>query len=129
MRSKPGARRIEREGSLSEAKASSLTPAPASSALLAAFRALSVNDLYTMAPKESVVRGYDYYRQQRLQHYVWSQAGDTLTAEVQGTRLYEVNFSLDDGFLSVGRLEVARLDNDPNFPERGIFNLTVEGGK
>jgi len=37
--------------------------------------------------------------------------------------------ALDDGFLSVGRLEVARLDNDPNFPERGIFNLTVEGGK
>jgi hypothetical protein len=37
--------------------------------------------------------------------------------------------ALDDGFLSVGRLEVARLDNDPKFPERGIFNLTVEGGK
>jgi predicted phage baseplate assembly protein len=37
--------------------------------------------------------------------------------------------ALDDGFLSVGPLEVARLDNDPNFPERGVFRLTVEGGK
>ena len=53
-----------------------------------------------MAPKTSVVRGYDYYRQQRLQHYVWSKDGATLTAQVQGTILYEVVFSLDDGFLS-----------------------------
>jgi len=37
--------------------------------------------------------------------------------------------ALDDGFLSVGELEVARLDNDPNFLERGVFRLTVEGGK
>jgi hypothetical protein len=37
--------------------------------------------------------------------------------------------ALDDGFLSVGRLEVARLDDDPNFPERGIFRLSVEGGR
>lgn len=37
--------------------------------------------------------------------------------------------ALDDGFLPVGPLEVARLDNDPNFPERGVFRLTVEGGK
>lgn len=53
-----------------------------------------------MAPKASVVRGYDYYRQQRLQHYVWSKDGATLTAHVQGTILYEVVVSLDDGYLS-----------------------------
>lgn len=100
MRKKPASTRKEEDGSLSEATGSPLTAGPASAALLAAFRALSVNDLYTMAPKESVVRGYDYYRQQRIQHYIWSEAGDTLTAEVQGTRLYEVNFSLDHGFLS-----------------------------
>jgi hypothetical protein len=39
------------------------------SALLASFRVLSPNDFYTMASKESVIRGYDYYRQQRLHHY------------------------------------------------------------
>jgi hypothetical protein len=53
-----------------------------------------------MAPKESVIRGYEYYRQQRLHHYVWSQDRATLTAQVQGTRLYEVVFSLDEGFLA-----------------------------
>jgi hypothetical protein len=26
-------------------------------------------------------------------------------------------------------LEIARLDNDPNFPERGVFELTLEGGR
>ncbi|HWF61053.1 MAG TPA: SWIM zinc finger family protein [Nitrospira sp.] len=100
MRKKPASHRREGNGPLSETKASPHTPAPASSALLAAFRVLSVNDLYTMAPKQSVVRGYDYYRQQRLQHYAWTEDRATLTAQVQGTRLYEVIFSLDDGFLS-----------------------------
>ena len=27
------------------------------------------------------------------------------------------------GKLTLGRLEIARLDNDPNFPERGVFTL------
>lgn len=36
---------------------------------------------------------------------------------------------LDDGFLALGRLEIARLDNDPNFPERGRFRLSLGGGK
>lgn len=37
--------------------------------------------------------------------------------------------ALDDGVLKLGGLEVARLDNDPNFAERGVFRLTMEGGK
>src|SRR5207245_770911 len=36
---------------------------------------------------------------------------------------------LQDGQILLDRLEIARLDNDPNFPERGIFKLTVAGGK
>jgi Baseplate J-like protein len=36
---------------------------------------------------------------------------------------------LQDGFLPIGRLEIARCDNDPNFAERGVFVLTVGGGK
>lgn len=75
-------------------------PAPESFALLAAFRAISANAVYTMAPKASVLKGYDYYQEQRLQHYVWSQDRATLTAQVEGTRLYEVVFSIIDGFLS-----------------------------
>jgi len=100
MRKKSVSRRREGGGSHSDAKTNTLAPAPASAALLAAFRALAVNDLYTMAPKASVLRGYDYYRQQRLRHYVWGKDGATLTAQVQGTILYEVIFSLEDEFLS-----------------------------
>ncbi|MDH5497270.1 MAG: DEAD/DEAH box helicase [Nitrospira sp.] len=100
MRKKSVYRRREGGGSHLDAKARPLTPAPASAALLATFRALAVNDLYSMAPKLSVLRGYDYYRQHRLQHYVWSKDGATLTAQVQGTILYEVVFSLEDEFLS-----------------------------
>ena len=35
----------------------------------------------------------------------------------------------DDGFITVGRLEVPVLENNPNFPERGTFDLIMEGGK
>jgi hypothetical protein len=37
--------------------------------------------------------------------------------------------ALDAGFLKVGRLEIARLENDRNFAERGVFNVTLGGGK
>ena len=37
--------------------------------------------------------------------------------------------ALDRGFLSLGRLEIARLDNDPDFPDRGVLRLIMEGGK
>ena len=33
------------------------------------------------------------------------------------------------GRLDLGRLEIARLDNDPDFPERGVLRLQVLGGK
>ena len=36
---------------------------------------------------------------------------------------------LRSGRLSMHRLEIARLDNDPNFPERGVFRLKLGGGK
>lgn len=36
---------------------------------------------------------------------------------------------LKTGKLPVGRLEIARLSNDPDFPERGRFVLTMGGGK
>jgi hypothetical protein len=37
--------------------------------------------------------------------------------------------ALQDGKLVLGRLEIARLDNDPNFPERGVFTLVLKGGR
>jgi hypothetical protein len=33
------------------------------------------------------------------------------------------NSALQSGKLDLGRLEIARLDNDPNFPERGSFKV------
>lgn len=35
----------------------------------------------------------------------------------------------DDGLLPIGRREVARLDNDPNAPERGRLRFMMEGGR
>ena len=36
---------------------------------------------------------------------------------------------LETGVLGVERTEVVRLDNDPNFPERGLLRLRMVGGK
>jgi hypothetical protein len=36
---------------------------------------------------------------------------------------------LDAGKLPMARLEIARLDNDPNYPERGTLTLHMEGGR
>lgn len=36
---------------------------------------------------------------------------------------------LESGVLSIGPLEVARLDNDPNYPERGQLVLDLRGGR
>jgi predicted phage baseplate assembly protein len=37
--------------------------------------------------------------------------------------------AIDTGELTIDRLEVARLDNDPNFPDRGVIRLEMEGGQ
>jgi predicted phage baseplate assembly protein len=37
--------------------------------------------------------------------------------------------ALDTGVLEMGRLEIARLDDDPSFPEHGVLVLTAGGGK
>jgi predicted phage baseplate assembly protein len=36
---------------------------------------------------------------------------------------------LAEGKLVMGRSEIARCDNDPNFPEHGVFRLKMEGGR
>jgi len=36
---------------------------------------------------------------------------------------------LQDGVLTLGRLEIVRLESNPDFPERGVFQLDLGGGK
>ena len=36
---------------------------------------------------------------------------------------------LRSGVLTLGPLEVAQLDNDPNYPERGTLTLDMRGGR
>jgi hypothetical protein len=37
--------------------------------------------------------------------------------------------ALDEGVLKIDRLEIARLDNNPNFPDRGVLTFTMRGGR
>jgi hypothetical protein len=40
----------------------------------------------------------------------------------------DAGYSLDEGRLAIGRLEIAQLDNDPNRPENGRLELDMKGG-
>jgi hypothetical protein len=45
-------------------------------------------------------------------------------------RLYEApNHEIDNGILPLRSWEIAQLDNDPSFPERGRLEIVVEGGR
>jgi hypothetical protein len=35
---------------------------------------------------------------------------------------------LERGLIEIGDMEIARLDNDANFPENGVLELTAVGG-
>jgi predicted phage baseplate assembly protein len=37
--------------------------------------------------------------------------------------------ALEDRVLNLGPMEIARLDNDPSFPEHGMLTLVMEGGR
>ena len=39
------------------------------------------------------------------------------------------NGELESVLLPIGPLEVARLDNDPSFPENGVLSLDMRGGR
>jgi hypothetical protein len=41
----------------------------------------------------------------------------------------QASSALDTGVLPMGRLEIARLGDDPSFPEHGVLVLTAGGGK
>jgi len=55
---------------------------------------------------------------------VWSV--EVTTFQRQGTD--DPSYLLE-GELPLGRLEIARLDNDPNFPEHGVLRLDIHGGR
>jgi hypothetical protein len=45
-------------------------------------------------------------------------------------RLFELkNDEIENGILPLGPMEIARLDNDPSFPENGRLELVMGGGR
>jgi hypothetical protein len=66
------------------------------------------------------------------QLYAAAQAVDGV-ASVQITQFERRGRPSGDGIelgkLTFARLEIPGLDNDPNFPDRGVFHLIVEAGK
>lgn len=54
---------------------------------------------------------------------------DSVTVTRFARQGVEGTAALAAGKLELGRLEIARLDNDPNFPDRGVLRLHMKGGR
>ncbi len=68
--------------------------------LLGLLQAFSPGDIYTLAPKQYVVRGFDYYRQGRLLDVEWPPDQSGLIAFVKGTKTYQVALKASGSHLS-----------------------------
>jgi hypothetical protein len=53
----------------------------------------------------------------------------SVSATIFGRQGSDDTTALEDGRLALGPREIARLDNDPNFPEHGVLTLELHGGK
>src|SRR5579863_7128 len=62
-------------------------------------RAFPAGEIYSIGPKEFILRGFDYYTRERVESYSWSADGSLLSAHVRGSRLYCVQFTSHQGDL------------------------------
>ncbi len=65
--------------------------AESSNPLLELLRVFPPGRLYSLAPKASILRGFEYFRRGALSEFRWSADGSVLTASVLGQALYLVN--------------------------------------
>ncbi|WP_447970819.1 DEAD/DEAH box helicase [Nitrospira sp. M1] len=61
--------------------------------ILERLKALPPNHIYALAPKDYILRGYDYYSRERLEFYKWNTDRTLLTAYVKGSQRYSVQLS------------------------------------
>ena len=57
------------------------------------------------------------------------QQGSSASAQAAGALPADLIAVGDKGVLALGPLEIARCDNDPNFPENGRIKLSMRGGR
>ena len=65
--------------------------------ILDLLRAYPAGQIYTIAPKQFIVRGFEYYANAGLRSLEWNEDFSVLTAKVRGTKLYSVGLSLNGG--------------------------------
>lgn len=68
--------------------------------ILGLLQAYPQGEIYIIAPRDYVIRGFDYYKHGSLERFEWKKDDTLLTAEVSGRRLYSVDFAAYGGRLS-----------------------------
>ena len=70
----------------------------------------------------------DPLRRSQLEAVVQRVPGVRATGEIQIRRRGYIDWTVLNGPYQVGQREVLRLENDPDYPERGTLELIMEGG-
>ncbi|MBL7049924.1 MAG: DEAD/DEAH box helicase [Nitrospira sp.] len=68
--------------------------------LLKAIETLPADSVYSIAPDRYFIRGYDYYRQERLKAFQWTGDYSALHAIIKGRKQYSVTLSLHNNELA-----------------------------
>ncbi len=61
---------------------------------------LPPGDIYLLGPKPYIMRGFDYYKQGRVERFEWNKGNRVLIARVRGTRPYTVSVRIEGGLLN-----------------------------
>ena len=61
---------------------------------------MPVNAIYSISSRQYVMRGFEYYKKERLLHLEWFEGCRVLEAKVQGSRLYSVSIFMEKGRLN-----------------------------
>ncbi len=57
-------------------------------------------DIYLLGPKTYVLRGFNYYRQGRVQKFDWNEGKSVLLARVKGSKSYTISIRIEDADLN-----------------------------
>ena len=65
--------------------------------IIVSLKNMPPGDIYLLGPKPYVLRGFNYYRQGRVQRFEWNEDKSVLLARVKGSKAYTISIRLEAG--------------------------------
>ena len=68
--------------------------------IIRSLRDMPPGDIYLLSPKTYVLRGFNYYKQGRVQRFDWNEEKSVLLARVKGSKAYTISIRIEDDDLN-----------------------------